>query len=94
MVFILAASSLHHALEILTPEEKEQFNNKVYTIPGLSLNPNTKILEKSFKTCLQRILKRKKIVIWHDVLNNATRLLSETLKTKKTYSWCFLGITS
>ena len=61
MVFILAASSLHHAFETSTPEEKERYKDKIYSIPGLSLNPNTKILEKLFKTCLQRISKRKKI---------------------------------
>ena len=50
MVFILAASSLHHASEILTPEEKEQSNNKVYRIPALSLNPKTKNLLNILET--------------------------------------------
>ena len=42
MVFILAASSLHHTLETLTPEERKQLKEKTYTIPGLSFIPNTK----------------------------------------------------
>ena len=42
MVFILAASSLHHAFETSTPEEKERYKDKIYSIPGLSLNPYTK----------------------------------------------------
>ena len=72
MVFILAASSLHHALETLTAEEKEQFKDKSYTIPGLSLNPNTKNPKKIVQNLLSKDLKDKKdIVIWHDVLNNS-----------------------
>ena len=72
MVFILAASSLHHALETLTREEQEQFKEKTYTIPGLSLNPNTKNPKKIVQNLLSKDLKDKKdIVIWHDVLNNS-----------------------
>ena len=97
MVFILAASSLHHALETLSPEQKEQIKEKTYTIPGLSLNPNTKNPKKVVQNLLSKDLKDKKdIVIWHDVLNNSIskhdsnnfRALSvldliETLKTLK-----------
>ena len=72
MVFILAASSLHHAIETLTPEKKEQFKEKTHTIPGLSLNPNTKNPKKIVQNLLSKDLKDKKdIVIWHDVLNNS-----------------------
>ena len=72
MVFILAASSLHHALETLTPEEKEQFKEKIYTVPGLSLNKNTKNPKKIVQNLLLGDLKDKNnIVIWHDVLNNS-----------------------
>ena len=72
MVFIVAASSLHHALETLTTEEKEYFNDKLFTIPGLSLNPNTKNPRKIVQNLLSKDLKDKKdIVIWHDVLNNS-----------------------
>ena len=72
MVFILAASSLHNAIETLTPDEKEHFNDKIYTIPGLSLNPLTKNSKKIVKNLLSKDLKDKNnIVIWHDVLNNS-----------------------
>ena len=72
MVFILAASSLHHALETLNPDAKEQFKVKTYTIPGLSLNPNTKNPRKIVQNLLAKDLKDKKdIVIWHDALNNS-----------------------
>ena len=72
MVFILAASSLHHAIKTLTPDEKEHFDDKIYTIPGLSLNPLTKNPKKIVQNLLSKDLKDKKdIVIWHDVLNNS-----------------------
>ena len=71
MVFIVAASSLHHALETLTADE-DHFKDKIYTIPGLSLNPNTKNPRKIVQNLLSKDLKDKNnIVIWHDVLNNS-----------------------
>ena len=60
MVFILAASSLHHALDTLTREEKEQFKNKLYSIPGLSLNPKTKNPKKVVQNLLSKDLAEKK----------------------------------
>ena len=72
MVFILAASSLNHALATLTPEEKERYKDKIFSVPGLSLNPNTKNHRKIVQNLLAKDLKEKKdIVIWHDVLNNS-----------------------
>ena len=71
MVFILADSFLHHALETVNHEAKEQFKDKTYTIPVLSLDPNTKNLRKIVQNLLSKDLKDEKdIVIWHDVLNN------------------------
>ena len=72
MIFIIAASSLHQALETLTPEEKEQYKDKPNTIPGLSLNLNTKNPRKIVQNLLSKDLKdENRIVIWHDVLNNS-----------------------
>ena len=42
MVFIVAASSVDHALDTLNPETRKNYNEKIYSVPGLSLNPNTK----------------------------------------------------
>ena len=68
MVFILAASSLHHAIETLTPDENERYESKIVSIPGLCLNPNTKNPKKIVQNLLSKDLKDKKdIVIWHDV---------------------------
>ena len=63
MVFILAASSLHHALETLTREEKEQFKNKIFSIPGLSLNPKTKNPKKVVQKLLSKELAEKKTTL-------------------------------
>ena len=72
MVFILAASSLNHALETLNPEEKTRYNDKVFSLPGLSLNKNTKNPRKIVQNLLSKDLKEKNnVVIWHDVLNNS-----------------------
>ena len=72
MVFILGASSLHHALDILTPEKRKAFNEKIYTIPSLSLNNHAKNPQKVVQNLLNKDFAEKtEIVIWHDVLNNS-----------------------
>ena len=63
MVFILAASSLHHAFETLTPEEKERYKDKIFSVPGLSLNPNTKNPRKIVQNLLAKDLKEKKDIV-------------------------------
>ena len=72
MVFIIAASSLHHALETFSPEEKDRYKEKDFSIPGLSLNPHTKNPQKIVQNLLSKDLKDKNnIVISHDVINNS-----------------------
>ena len=72
MVFILGASSLHHALDILTPEKRKAFNEKIYMILGLSLNNHAKNPQKVVQNLLQKdFVEITEIVIWHDVLNNS-----------------------
>ena len=67
MVFVVAASSVHHALEI-----RKTYNEKIYSVPGLSLCPNTKNPRKIVQNLLSKDLAEKTdIVIWHDVLNNS-----------------------
>ena len=55
MVFILAASSLRHAIESLTPDEKALYKDKLSSIPGLILNPNTKNPKKVVLNLLSKI---------------------------------------
>ena len=72
MVFIVAASSVDHALDTLNPENRKDYNAKILSIPGLSLNPNTKNPRKKVQNLLSKDLPEKTdIVIWHDVLNNS-----------------------
>ena len=83
MVFILAASFLNHALETLSTEEKTRYDDKIFSIPGLSLNKNTKNPRKIVQNLLCKDLKEKNnIVIWHDVLNNSiSRHVSNNFQT-------------
>ena len=72
MVFILAASSVDHALDTLTPENRKTYQEKIFSKPGLSLNPNTKNPQKIVQNLLSKDLNEKTdIIIWHDVLNNS-----------------------
>ena len=72
MVRILAASSLHHAIETINPENQTAIKEKVYSIPGLSLNNNAKNPQKIVQTLIEKDFKdEKELIIWHDVINNS-----------------------
>ena len=72
MVFILAESSLHHALETLTCQ-KNNLREKLYSIPGLSLNTYTKKYENIEQNLLDVQLKDKNNVVnWHEVIYHST----------------------
>ena len=72
MVFIVAASSVDNALETLTPDNRKSYKEKIYSVPGLSLNVNTKNPKEIVQNLLSKELSDKTdIVIWHDVLNNS-----------------------
>ena len=60
MVFIVAASALHDALETLIPEDKEQYKDEIFTIQSLSLNRNTKNPKKIFPIFAVGRCKRQK----------------------------------
>ena len=69
---IVAASSLYHRLRDLELEERRETQQKVYAVPGLSLNPNTLNRRKKKRILLeQQPLASKQIIFWHDVLNNS-----------------------
>ena len=71
MVFILAASSLHHAIETITPGNQNALKEKVHSIPGLSLNINAKNPKKVVQNLIEKDFKDEKDLInWHDVINN------------------------
>ena len=62
LMFILAARSLQHAFETLTTEERST-RERVYSIPGLSLNTNTKNSKEIVQILLKSELKDKNIVV-------------------------------
>ena len=56
----------------MTPEERNHYKEKIYSIPGLSLNPHTKYSQKIVQNLFSKDLKDKhNVVIWHDVINNS-----------------------
>ena len=75
MVFIVGASSLKHAIEILPPREKRYLAKFVTAVSSMSLNPNT--FPKRPLIDLSHLLERgylrqnTNLVIWHDVINNS-----------------------
>ena len=72
MMYILAASSVHHAIDALRYEQQSKYKDKIYAIPGLSLNPYPKNPRKIVQNLLSKDLReRTEIVVWHDVLNNS-----------------------
>ena len=97
MFHIVAASSLFHSINTLNTGEKKQYESLVTAIPSLSLNNNLLNQGKNLRRLLEDSpLKEKKVVVWHDVVNNTIRShrtnnyrpagveeLTNYLKTKK-----------
>ena len=72
MFQIVAASSLFHSINTLNTCEKKQYESLVTAIPGLSLNNNLLNQRKNLRRLLEDSpMKEKKVVVWHDVVNNA-----------------------
>ena len=72
MVFILGASSLDHALRILSAPSQKRVKETCFTKPGLSFNFNARDSQKTIQYYLHHFLSnRKDLVIWHDAINNS-----------------------
>ena len=72
MAMSVAASSLYQSLKDFEQEERRETQQKVYKVPGLSLNPNTLNSGKDLRVVLElQPLASKQIIIWHDELNNS-----------------------
>ena len=77
MLFLIAASSVDHALDTLNPENQKNYNEDIFFIPGPSLNPITKNPQKIAQNLLSEDLAKKTdINLWHDVLNNRCAAIS------------------
>ena len=71
-MLIVSASSLYRAFYQQPPDQQEKVKNKVYILPGLSLNCRAVNPKKVLENLLETYLKGKTdIVIWHDVINNS-----------------------
>ena len=74
MVFILAASSVHHAIVALSSEQQSKYKDKIYAISGLSFDPYVKNPRKIVQSLLSKDLKdRTEIVVWNDVNDSICR---------------------
>ena len=72
MVFILGASSLDHALRILSTPSQKRVKETCFTKPGLSFNFNARDSQKTIQYYLHQFLSnRKDLVIWHDAINSS-----------------------
>ena len=72
MVFILGASSLGHALRILSAPSQKRVKETCFTKPGLTFNFNASDSQKTIQYYLHHFLSnRKDLVIWHDAINNS-----------------------
>ena len=72
MVFVIGASSLHHALEKLPASFQYQLVETYLAMPGLSFNPNAVNSRKTVPHYLASFLYHQlNIVIWHDNINNS-----------------------
>ena len=72
MVFILAASSLHHTIKTLPEALQDHYKNRIYALPGLSFNPTAVKVRKIAQFQLGHFFRdKKRLVIWHDVVNNS-----------------------
>ena len=72
MVFILGASSLEHALRILSTPPQKRVKETCFLKPGLSFNFSARDSQKTIQYYLHYFLSnRKDIFIWRDATNNS-----------------------
>ena len=74
MVFIIAASSLHHSVNTLPLTLQKRLDDTFEAVPGLSFNLNANNRQKTVQYLLSNSAKcmiEKNFIIWHDVINNS-----------------------
>ena len=70
-MFIVAASSLHHAIQTLPKNSRKRLNTYVLAIPGATLQTFVRNRNKSLSFLLQYPLRKtENIILWHDIINN------------------------
>ena len=74
MVFIIAASSLHHSVNTLPLTLQKRLDDTFQAVPGLSFNLNAKNRQKTVQNLLSKStkkMKEKNFINWHDVINSS-----------------------
>ena len=74
MVFIVAASSLHHSVNTLPLTLQKSIDDTFKAVPGLSFNLNTNNRQKTVQYLLSnspKCMVESNFIIWHDVINNS-----------------------
>ena len=74
MVFIIAASSLHHSVNTLPLTLQKRLDDTFKAVPGLGFNLNANNRQKTVQYLLSNSSKgmiEKNFIIWHDVINNS-----------------------
>ena len=81
MLTVITVSSLSHSIEKLSATDQQNLNEIVHAIARLNLNPNSVKTEKNvFNYLLSSDLKKKKIILWHCLINNT---ISQHYKTNR-----------
>ena len=74
MVFIIAASSLHHSVNTLPLTLQKRLDDTFEAVPGLSFNLNANNRQKTVQYLLSnspKCMVERNFIIWHDVINNS-----------------------
>ena len=74
MVFIIAASSLHHSVNTLPLTLQKRLDDTFKAVPGLSFSLNANNRQKTVQYLLSNSPKcmiEKNFIIWHDVIINS-----------------------
>ena len=74
MVFIFAASSLHHSMNTLPLTLQKRLSDTFKAVQGLSFSLIANNRQKTVKYLLSNSLKcmiQKVCITWHDVINNS-----------------------
>ena len=74
MVFIIAASSLHHSVSTLPLTLQKRLDDTFKAVPGLSFNLNANNRQNTAQYLLRnspKCMVERNFIIWHDVINNS-----------------------
>ena len=72
MVYILGASSLHHAIEAWKRcKRRHLFDSNIIAIPGLHLNRQSRAQHKLVQVIQNEVSADEGFILWHDAINNS-----------------------